>query len=269
MRLVIDERSVRIIRNERQVFSIGSIKNALGNILTTLDFEFPGLVKMTGAEYGQAIIERLRRKLDGADPAEKCKVLWGLKVSVDDAYNLLNLPESIRGGGKIDLSLHDVEIWRVRNSIIKAIYPHSAISVDYSQGLEIYDAESLYDVVYGLLFFYAFNGMKLVKCEHCGRWFATDTFKNKYCNRKSQFPGYEHLNCEQAVRNIFQQCGRMKNRIETKARQREPITKFEDEFRSNCESLYLTAKGTPTIENLSAYLTFLRKTEKEGKWRKK
>ncbi len=57
------------------------------------------------------------------------------------------------------------------------------------------------------------RGFKFVKCSHCGKWYFTDTLKQKYCKRESPYPGYTHLKCEQAVRNIKQQLRRKRNRI--------------------------------------------------------
>lgn len=136
--------------------------------------------------------------------------------------------------------------------------------------LRMTNIQSIYDVVYGLLYYYAINGLKLAKCEHCGQWFATTSFKNKYCSRKSNFPGYEHLPCEQAVRNILQRCGRTKNRIETKMRavsySHPNIDVFCESFCKTCDNLYYQAKSSPTKENLKNYMDFLYRTDKERGW---
>ncbi len=258
-------------------YILGTPNNALGNIISVLNDEFPGVAELSSSEYANLIASSI------TSGVKQVKEIWGLKCTPDQVFNInefLNNSDrwseiskngvKEKGKFKIDLTLQDVEIWRVRHHIKKSATPSDWLNIDYSQGLIINDVTSIYDVVYGLLYYYAFNGLKLVKCEHCGRWFATSTLKNKYCSRKSTFPGYTHLNCEQAVRNIMQNCGRIKNRIDIKAAATPTAqlhtNAFVNDFFKQCEPLYLSVKESPTVENLSKYHAFLKKTEKERGW---
>ena len=125
------------------------------------------------------------------------------------------------------------------------------------------------------LYYYAYHEYKLVRCKHCGKWFATKTLKKEYCDRVSPcfgniVGGKTPLSCEQAVRNILQKCGRMKNRIETKTQQTVTgqlhTNPFLEKFNSQCMPLYVTAKKFPTVNNLTSYYNFLKDTEKERGW---
>ena len=104
-----------------------------------------------------------------------------------------------------------------------------------------------------------------MKCEHCGRWFATTTLKNKYCPRKSTFSGYTQHNCEQAVRNISQELQGEKKRIYnamttyTTNYGNEEINNFLDK----CSVFRDKIKNRASVENLSEYWEFL-KNYKDG-----
>ncbi len=76
-----------------------------------------------------------------------------------------------------------------------------------------YDCHSISDLVYAILHFLTFGKYKFSRCPHCGRYFATNTYKQKFCYRGSIYPGYEHCSCEQAVRNILQDLRRKRVRI--------------------------------------------------------
>jgi len=82
----------------------------------------------------------------------------------------------------------------------------------------VYTCKSNNDVMASILHYLLFFDYKFSKCQHCGKYFATKTFKQKYCNRKSPYAGYGylvnaykgygHLVCHDAVRNIRQSLAR-------------------------------------------------------------
>lgn len=127
---------------------------------------------------------------------------------------------------------------------------------------------SVCEIAYALLYYYAMNGLNLVKCEHCGRWFATDSFKHKFCNRKSPVPGYDKLNCEQAVQNIRQQCARVRNRVDTKARLTAATggSPFQDWFWQECNRRTEAIKKQASAERQIEYLSFLKEAENSKAW---
>ncbi len=140
-----------------------------------------------------------------------------------------------------------------------------------------YESKNFVDIIFSSICYAFGKGMKLSKCEHCGKWFFKDGGRSgsrkKFCDRKSTFAGYEHLECEQAVRNIKQQCGRIKNRIETKARSadKESIlnhqyTTFVYGFQEQCAQYTDKLQKGNTVENLSAYMNFLRTADQRKEW---
>ena len=80
------------------------------------------------------------------------------------------------------------------------------------------------------------------------------------------------MNCEQAVRNIKQQCGRKKNRIETKAnnainlKRYSVVSSFVDYFVNECYVFLDEISKKNSAENLSNYLLFLDRVEKGKEW---
>ncbi len=140
-----------------------------------------------------------------------------------------------------------------------------------------YESKDFVDIVFSSVHYALSNGMKLSKCEHCGKWFFKDGGRSgsrkKFCDRKSTFKGYEHLSCEQAVRNIKQQCGRIKKRIETKAynANKENIfnhaySKYVYEFQKQCDQYTYKSQKSNSVENLNAYMCFLISLEKRKEW---
>ena len=92
-----------------------------------------------------------------------------------------------------------------------------SIDNDTSNIIYCYESTDIKDIIFSNIHFALNNGYKFIQCAHCGRWFFKSggviNSRTKYCKRKSPFKGYEHLECEQAVRNINQQCSRIKKRI--------------------------------------------------------
>lgn len=140
-----------------------------------------------------------------------------------------------------------------------------------------YESRDFVDIVFSSIHYALGKGMKLSKCEHCGKWFFKDGGRSgsrkMFCDRKSPFKGYEHLSCEQAVRNIKQQCGRIKNRIETKAYNankdnilNHSYSHFVWDFQKQCEQYTNKLQKSNTVENLSAYMHFLSSVEKRKEW---
>ena len=284
MDLCITEKIVTISNGLDGAWVLGTPNNAIGNVVSLLCSEFPGIEYRTSEEHALHIVNSIRNAIkDGTRSESDWKTLWGMRISHDDVFTILQFlndsnkwyVSTVNGKVqelpyKVELTMQDVELWRIRRHITNSVIPDDWLNIDYSKGLRMTNIQSIYDVVYGLLYYSAINGLKLAKCEHCGQWFATTSFKNKYCSRKSNFPGYEHLPCEQAVRNILQRCGRTRNRIETKMRavsySHQNIDVFWENFCKTCDNLYYQAKSSPTKENLKNYMDFLYRTDKERGW---
>lgn len=77
----------------------------------------------------------------------------------------------------------------------------------------IYDCNSLKDVIFSIFHFLVFNGYKFTQCAHCSEYFATKTYKIKYCDRKSPYNKCEHLCCEETVRYLRQKLRMQESRV--------------------------------------------------------
>ena len=123
-----------------------------------------------------------------------------------------------------------------------------------------YFCHNILDVVFAVLHCCIYCGYKFVKCNHCGKFFATKSLKQKYCTRKSSYLNYQHLECEPAVRNINQQLQRKKKRIyngmTTYIETSDKVDKVNT-FLDMCANYHDKIKELASIENLQAYNTFL------------
>ena len=244
-------------------YDFGSIECSIGNIIEVLEKEFPA---KSYVETGYTT-KRIRDKLAGKSIT---KTLWGFK---ENGFTIQAIHIFLSGRDKIELKKEEIEEFRIMYGLS---VKHTHLNMcDVNEGLQVKNATSILDMVFHLLYYYTLNNLKLVKCEHCGRWFVTSSLKNKYCTRNSTVAGYTHLNCEQAVRNIKQQCGRKKNRIETKANnainkkdnyKANGYSSFVYEFQIKCDKYKEKMEERHTAEVLSEYLSFLDKVEKEKEW---
>lgn len=234
------------------VYDFGSIECSIGNIIEALEKEFPA---SNYVETGYTT-NLIRNKLAGKG---KSKTLWGVK---ENGFTIQAIHFFLSGRDKIELKKEEIEEFRIMYGLSVKHTPLNPL--DVTEGLQVKNATSILDIVFHLLYYYTLNNLKLVKCEHCGRWFVTNTFKKKYCSRNSTFDGYTHLKCEQAVRNISQELQREKKRIYNN------MTTYKDSsnpdvysFLDECAFRHGEIKKRATVENLKAYFDFLKRT-KEG-----
>lgn len=269
MDVIITPQKVTIQVNPMAVYCLGTTLNAFGNLVAVLENKFPEIKSFSGDEYGNMIVDRLSKKLSGnADGEEHIENLWGLNISIDNAYGVLNFADFFDGNDKIKLTVQDVEIWKFRHSVEKPASPLDRFNTNYDAGIRMDGVTSVCEIAYALLYYYAMNGLNLVKCEHCGRWFATDSFKHKFCSRNSPVPGYTHKNCEQAVQNIRQQCARVRNRVDTKARLTAATGgyPFQEWFWQECNRRTEAIKKQASAERQIEYLGFLKEAENSKAW---
>ena len=135
-----------------------------------------------------------------------------------------------------------------------------------------YSCYSLEDIIFSICHFhilhnYKFN-FKINRCIHCGKYFATKTFKQKYCKGKSPYKGCELLNCEQAVRDVRQKLARQKKSICSllyKSYDPSILHIFYDEYDEFIKSL----GDCSSAENLNKLEQFLSKENRKQRWYKK
>lgn len=168
-------------------------------------------------------------------------------------------------------SLQDVDKMRIASCMKSNYLP---VSINDTTSMEFDDLTNVTQVMVALLYYYSYYGFKLVKCRHCGRWFATKSLKNQYCKQISPCCGEilkgENKSCEQAVRQIMQNCTRLRNAIRTKAgcttAAQLYASDFLEAFEAKNAALEQTAREAPTVANLTAYYGFLRQVNKSRGW---
>ncbi len=143
-----------------------------------------------------------------------------------------------------------------------------------------YEKLSLSDYYIAIAFEVLKRNYKYAVCQHCGKAFFKKSNREgnnkKYCKRQSPCKGYEHLQCEQAVRNIKQECTRVKNRIETKANNHYKLSKisnieiapFNNDLYFLCEPYQTQIAKRPNATLQEEYLSLLRKIDKGKEWLK-
>lgn len=119
------------------------------------------------------------------------------------------------------------------------------------------------DIIFSILHFLAFNEYKICKCVHCGKYFATYSNKNKYCTRKSPYPNYEHLNCEQAVRNFQQYGKRVHKQIYNNLYEHHALGLY-NKFAMESNDAKDRVRANPSVENMQLWESVLDK----NKWYK-
>ena len=122
----------------------------------------------------------------------------------------------------------------------------------------MYTCYSMEDIIFSVFHFLVLMDYKFNMCHHCLKFFATTTLKRKYCNRKSPYPKYEHLPCEEAVRNIKQLLARKRKVIYDKLSTYYAYA-VQEEFVSLCDEKKKIIDKHSTVEDLKDYEDFLSK----------
>ena len=138
--------------------------------------------------------------------------------------------------------------------------------------------KTLAEVALAALYFYAYHGLKLVRCAHCGRWFASASMKQEFCGRKSPcsdlFRDDSVKACEQTVRELEQRFRRWRKNFKDAVYQQEGL-EFRDsrklfalitDFDNNCSRFNRLVRAAPTAENYRQYNEYLSKLHKKKPW---
>lgn len=256
-----------IIRNDNvQCQWTVETENCFGLIYNSLEMHFPNFESFDVADN---IVNYMRNKMAGEEiyGAQSYKLLGCNETggTLYFFYDYFNKKDSIF------FSMQDVDKMRIASRMKSNYLP---VSINDTTSMEFDDLTNVTQVMIALLYYYSYYGFKLVKCHHCGRWFATKSLKNQYCKQISPCCGGilkgEDKNCEQAVRQIMQNCTRLKGSIRTKANSTVSAqlhsNAFLPEFEKRNLELESAAREKPTVDNLTMYYIFLKKTNKEKRW---
>lgn len=283
-----NKKGVYLLNNKEGCYQLASnINYAFGNLIDVLKDSFPEISNMSEEEHAAYTVIKITNNVQGKG-SKKARKIYGLNINEDVAFSIISLTHQthIKLTGKsnlipiVDMTIQDVETWYLKkcyrpNRILPLESVHTN-GIDFSKGLKILDIKSLFDVVYGLLYFYAYNKLKQTECSHCGRWFATNSLKNVYCKRKSpcnniglfNLSKRDPLECTAAVKYIRQQCTKIRRRIREKSSAATSFKSdiFFENFEKKNNELFEKQKEHPTVKNLTEYYTFLADTEKSREW---
>lgn len=167
---------------------------------------------------------------------------------VPTIYNIFRYEEDALN----KLTLESLEQIRIAYGI-KGTLSNPFDTSDYTAG-SIFVVKDIVDVIYSLLYFYAFNHLKQKKCDHCGKWFSTDTLKTKYCSRKSPMEQYSHLKCRRAAEDCRKKLRERETAIYDNWKQN--LIKYGDridDLRNTCNK-YLKILSVENLQALTDYL---------------
>lgn len=235
----------------------------LGNALAMLQEHFPS-VSAAGADAVAANI------IGAITKTTKPMEIWGFR---EYGGALLEFQQYLGERTSLSPSMQDIERTRIRLGIQNAPMPTSIF--DESAGIRFENLASVSAVLWSMLYYHAFMEQKLVRCKHCGRWFATITLKSEYCSRTSPcygtlLRGKKRISCKGAVDKLKDGNQYMRKSIENKARAATIAqawgNDFLREFQTEANKLQDAARECPSPENLRAYHDFLRDTNKARAW---
>ena len=239
-----------------------TIKTSLffGTVYAALEKDFPNF---DCSQMGDIVVNRIRNefnRLNGQPVAEeKSAYLFHCEEYGVTLYNLLMF---IDGQKVLSPTLKDIEDLRMVHRMTTSYLP---ISIDEPGSMRFEGLKTVTHVMIASLYYYAYNEYKLVRCKHCGKWFATKTLKEEYCDVISPCYGLivegkkvlgSERTCKDAVGIIKQRLADRKKQIYNKW--------YAEGFEDECFELnerfykYKTAiKENPTVENITACMIYL------------
>lgn len=239
-----------------------TIKTSLffGTVYAALEKDFPNF---DCSQMGDIVVNRIRNefnRLNGQPVAEeKSAYLFHCEEYGVTLYNLLMF---IDGQKVLSPTLKDIEDLRMVHRMTTSYLP---ISIDEPGSMRFEGLKTVTHVMIASLYYYAYNEYKLVRCKHCGKWFATKTLKEEYCDSISPCYGLivegkkvlgSERTCKDAVGIIKQRLADRKKQIYNKW--------YAEGFEDECFELnerfykYKTAiKENPTVENITACMIYL------------
>ncbi|MFQ9513024.1 MAG: hypothetical protein ACLR19_05195 [Clostridia bacterium] len=123
-----------------------------------------------------------------------------------------------------------------------------------------YICYSMIDVPFAILHFLLRNDYKFKRCEHCEKFFATHSYKQKYCTRKSPLLKYSNLECGEAVNKAMVDLRKRKSTIYTNINRHHPenLNDFLDEF-----DMFGAVKSEKRAEDLDVLETLTDKKHRK------
>lgn len=171
-------------------------ENALGEIIAELEKCYSEAKKDNASWWVHELSERV---FSGSLPKAQIMGLYAGGSALASFY------EFTHGRDLFSPTLKEVELYRIEHGIAKVPLPYG------SEGLSFGKQQNIEQVIYSLLYFYAYCGFGLKRCKLCGKWFAVskERAKAQYCSRPFQYTDAENAvkrfpSCQDASEKIRQ-----------------------------------------------------------------
>lgn len=195
-----------------------------------------------------------------ANDDQKATMIWGMQEFGNALYSMYTF---IDGRNIIKITREDIERLRITHNMTANFLPTNL--ADISEGMRFDNLSDVTQVLIAILYYYEYHGYSLVKCKHCGKWFATKSQKNEYCGRTS--PCYNLVVCGKKVLSSKRTCndavGIIKQRLADRRKQiynKWYAEGLEDECFELNERFYeykTAIKENPTVETITACMEYL------------
>lgn len=226
-----------------------------GDVYANLEKHFPNF---DCDSHGAQIAAYMIKRISGTLEKEPVKIFGCAEIG-STLYNLLNF---IDGRKVLAPTLKEIEELRISHQMKVNYLPVSFIE---REGMRFEGLHTVTQVLIAALYYYAYHDFKLVRCKHCGRWFATKSLKEEYCERVSpchnMFVAGKNVlgsecSCKEAVVIIKQRLNHRKKVIYNNwwaAGRFDETRKLGDTF----TKLMTDIKKSPTPENISVCMEYL------------
>ena len=253
----IDQTKTIIVNPDVQAQWTLKTANAFGDIFAKLEQHFQGV---SSDSVASVIIQRTIDGIADKPLADPVKILGCPELG----QSFLDMESFINGKSILSPTLRDIEEMRINHFMRENYLP---ISLSDPDSMRFEGLKTVTQVMIEILYYYAFNEYKIVRCRHCGKWFATRTLKEQYCKRESPcfgdiIKGKESISCEQAVRNIKQKQSRRHKAIYSYLYAKNQFSVEMASFLSESYRLKDAIKEAPSVENFKRYEDFLKEYPK-------
>lgn len=246
------EKDYLYLQNKDGVFR-NSTLHFWGNALAMLENAFPA----SDHEKPEFWVANL---VKAANDDQKATMIWGMQEFGNALYSMYTF---IDGRNIIKITREDIERLRITHNMTANFLPTNL--ADISEGMRFDNLSNVTQVLIAILYYYEYHGYSLVKCKHCGKWFATNSQKNEYCGRTS--PCYNLVVCGKKVLGSKRTCneavGIIKQRLADRKKQiynKWYAEGLEDECFELNERFYeykTAIKENPTVETITACMEYL------------
>lgn len=246
------EKDYLYLQNKDGVFR-NSTLHFWGNALAMLENAFPA----SDHEKPEFWVANL---VKAANDDQKATMIWGMQEFGNALYSMYTF---IDGRNIIKITREDIERLRITHNMTANFLPTNL--ADISEGMRFDNLSNVTQVLIAILYYYEYHGYSLVKCKHCGKWFATKSQKNEYCGRTS--PCYNLVVCGKKVLGSKRTCneavGIIKQRLADRKKQiynKWYAEGLEDECFELNERFYeykTAIKENPTVETIAACMEYL------------